>query len=79
MSTPDPAPPPTPEPAWPPPWARSVAFFFGLGLMGFEAVVRKSADLFLYGPAFALTGLPLVKGLEALFEKVGALMGKGKP
>lgn len=68
-----------PEPAaqWPPPWARSAAFLVGLGLMIYETVIDHAMNLIVYGPAFALTGLPLAKGVEAVFDKLGALLGKG--
>lgn len=42
--------------------------------MGYEAVVDHSVHLVLYGPAFALTGLPLARGLETLIDVV-----RGKP
>lgn len=69
----------TPEspPTWPPPWARSVAFLVGIALMVYETVIDEAAHLIVYGPAFALTGLPLARGVEAMVDKLGALLGKG--
>lgn len=57
-------------PPWPPNWARSVAFMVGIGLICFEAVVDKSSHLIVYGPSFALTGLPLARGIEVLLDRL---------
>lgn len=57
-------------PPWPPPWARSVAFFVGLGLMGWETVADHAAHLVVYGPAFLLTGLPIARGVETLLDRL---------
>jgi hypothetical protein len=57
-----------PELPWPPPWARSVAFLTGIGLIVYEGVVDQSAHMILYGPAFALTGLPFARGIEKLLD-----------
>jgi hypothetical protein len=59
---------------WPPPWARMVGFTVGMGLMIFEAVIERSAHLFVYGIGFLLTGLPIARGLERVLD----LFGKGK-
>jgi hypothetical protein len=59
---------------WPPPWARTSGFMVGMGLMIFEAVIERSAHLFVYGIGFLLTGLPIARGLERVLD----LLGKGK-
>ncbi len=55
---------------WPPQWARSLAFLVGVGLIVWEAVVDQSAHLIVYGPAFALTGLPLARGVDKILDRV---------
>jgi hypothetical protein len=69
-------PPAPPEPPWPPPWARSMAFLTGLGLMVWETVIDHAAHLVVYGPAFLLTGLPIARGVEKLLDKLP--WGSGK-
>lgn len=64
------APTPPPIEQWPPEWARTVAFFVGLGLMGYETVLDKAAHLVVYGPAFLLTGLPIARGVEVLLDRL---------
>lgn len=61
---------PGPEPQWPPPWARSIAFFLGLALMIYETVFDHAQNLVVYGPAFALTGLPIARGVDSLLDKL---------
>lgn len=63
--------PPAAAPPWPPPWARGVAFLTGIGLIVWETVIDKAEHLLVYGPAFALTGLPLARGVETLLDKFG--------
>lgn len=58
-------------PPWPPPWMRTVAFFFGLGMMLWETVVDRGHTIVLFGPAFALTGLPIARGVESLLDRLG--------
>lgn len=75
--------PPLPEPRyeaqqWPPNWLRTVAFFCGLAGYGYEIVVDKSAHLIVLGPLFALTGLPLARGLTAFLEALRDIV-RGKP
>lgn len=53
---------------WPPPWARQVGFFFGLGLFAWEAVIDNSQNLIVYAFAYAFTGLPIARGVEKLAE-----------
>lgn len=62
----------TPQ-TWPPPWARSIAFMVGISLGVWEAVLDDSQHLIVYGFAFALTGLPLARGLDRLLETFGTL------
>lgn len=57
------------ERPWPPEWARSVAFLTGIGLIVWETVIDQAAHLMVYGPAFALTGLPLAKGIAELLDR----------
>lgn len=57
-------------PPWPPPWARSVAFMTGIALTCWETVADKAEHIVVYGPAFALTGLPLARGVETLLSKM---------
>lgn len=81
MSTEIPVPPlpagvPPPEAPWPPPWARKVAFFFGLGMMAWEMTLDALAHAWLFGPAFVLTGLPLARGVEKIVDALMALRGK---
>jgi hypothetical protein len=64
-----------PEAPWPPPWARSVAFLTGIGLMVWETVIDQAAHLVVYGPAFVLTGLPVAKGLEHFLDWIAAQRG----
>lgn len=64
------------EAPWPPPWARKVAFFSGLALIGFEAVVEDSKHLAVYGLGLMLTGLPVARGLDKLADAISSLKGK---
>ena len=66
-----------PQQAWPPPWARSTAFFVGIALMCWESVIDKGTHLFIFGPAFMLTGLPIARGVEVLVNKLP--WGQGGP
>jgi hypothetical protein len=59
----------TPAAPWPPPWARTVAFLTGIGLIIYETVIDHAEHLVVYGPAFLLTGLPLARGAEMLVNK----------
>lgn len=59
-----------PDQPWPPPWARSLAFMVGIGLMIYETVIDHAQNLVVYGPAFLLTGLPVARGVEALLDKL---------
>lgn len=61
---------PTESAPWPPNWARSVAFVTGIGLIVWETVIDKAENLLVYGPAFALTGLPLARGIEAVLDRL---------
>lgn len=58
---------------WPPPWARIVGFITGMGMMIFELVVERSANLFVYGIGFILTGLPIARGVEKLLDLIGGI------
>lgn len=60
---------------WPPPWARTVAFTVGMGLIVWETVIDQAQHLIVYGPAFALTGLPLARGVELLLSKIPGVEG----
>lgn len=62
---------PLPQKPWPPDWARSIAFATGIGLIVWETVIDKAEHLLVYGPAFALTGLPLARGVEVLLDRFG--------
>lgn len=64
------------EAPWPPPWARKVAFFSGLALIGYEAGLEHSKHLAVYGLAFMLTGLPIARGLDRLVDLISGLKGK---
>ena len=73
LSSQNPTDPPRPRPdlaemPWPPRWARTTAFFFGLGLIGFEAVIAKPASLWVVGVGLILTGLPLAHGADRLVD-----------
>lgn len=59
-----------PEPPWPPPWARGVGFLVGVALISWETVVDHAAHLIVYGPAFAMTGLPIARGVERLLDRL---------
>lgn len=61
--------------AWPPPWARSTAFITGIGLIVWETVIDNAEHLIVYGPAFALTGLPVARGVERLIDVIGGMFG----
>jgi hypothetical protein len=65
---------PTPErEPWPPPWARTISFFVGIGLIVWETVIDQAAHLIVYGPAFALTGLPIARGVERMINVIAGL------
>lgn len=40
----------------------------GIALIVYETVIDQAEHLVVYGPAFALTGLPLARGVEKLLE-----------
>lgn len=63
------------ESPWPPPWARSIAFVFGLVLMAFEATTEHSKHVAVYGLAFMLTGLPIARGLDRLLDLISSTRG----
>lgn len=67
-----------PQEPWPPSWARSVAFVVGMSLIVWETVIDKAEHLIVYGPAFALTGLPVARGVERLIDAIGGMIGGGK-
>lgn len=71
MASRPPVPDPLHPPSWPPQWARSIGFVVGLGLIGWEATVEHSANLFVYGIGFILTGLPVARGLEKVLDMIG--------
>lgn len=66
---------PTDPAPWPPPWARSVGFALGCGLIVWEATIEHSANLFVYGIGFILTGLPIARGLDKLIDFLSSLRG----
>lgn len=45
-----------------------MAFSVGMGLGVYEAVLDASQHLIVYGFSFALTGLPLARGLDRVLE-----------
>lgn len=59
------------EKPWPRPWARTVAFFFGLGVATWEIVGDDLHHFALFAVAAYFTGLPFTRGLEAFFSWVG--------
>lgn len=63
---------------WPPPWARGVAFSVGITLIVWETVIDNVEHIVVYGPAFALTGLPVARGVERLIELIGSMISGGK-
>lgn len=65
-----------PEMPWPPQWARTVGLFSGIILIFYETVIDQAAHLVVYGIAFALTGLPVARGVEKLLDR---LPGGKKP
>lgn len=68
---------PSPSPQlWPPPWARTVAFFFGIAVTIYELRWDESKHLFVYGIAFLFTGLPVARGLDKVAEFLSGLFGK---
>jgi hypothetical protein len=64
------------EAPWPPLWARKVAFFCGLGLIGYEVGLEHSKHVAVYGLGLMLTGLPIARGLDRLFDLLSGLKGK---
>jgi hypothetical protein len=48
-----------------------VAFLTGIGLIIWETVIDQAEHLIVYGPAFALTGLPLARGVEKILDRFG--------
>jgi hypothetical protein len=69
-------PPEPPEAPWPPLWARKVGFFFGFALMTWEATLDELAHMWVFGFAYVLTGLPIAKGVEKVFDSLLALLGR---
>ena len=45
----------------------------GMGLIVWEAMIENSANLFVYGVGFLLTGLPIARGLDRLLDLLGGL------
>lgn len=67
---------PEPEP-WPPPMARWIAFYFGLGLIVWEITVDHLQHMEVFGLSLILTGLPLARGLEKVIDLLLTLRGGG--
>lgn len=70
VDNPTPPPHPTPLQPWPPTWARGVAFLFGIGLITFEVTIEHSQHLAVYGVGIVLTGLPIARGLDRVFDLI---------